>query len=177
MGNRNNMNVPDNLETKMTETAFRSLLRTFGLLRQIMEPFFARFGISGSQWAVLRVLHRAESQGDKGLRLKDIGERLLIQPPSVTGVVDRLERLGLVRRGGSEDDLRVRPVRLTPAGRKLVESIRPFHVEQIKLLFAGLQSEELEQFTELLHKLEAHLGTITPRHPAAEPAHRKPVEV
>src|SRR6185295_12908685 len=87
-----------------SERLWHSLLRTLGLVRQAMQPHFARFGISGPQWGVLRVLHRAEAHGEKGLRLSDLGGRLLIQPPSVTGAVDRLERMGLVERSASGND-------------------------------------------------------------------------
>src|SRR5436309_11664655 len=103
-----------------TEAAWHTLLRLFGLVRQVMEPYFARFGVSGPQWGVLRVLQRAETNGESRLRLKDLGERLFIQPPSVTAVVDRLERLGFVKRSESKADLRVRCVGLTGQGRKLL---------------------------------------------------------
>src|SRR5438477_8701463 len=78
------------------ELAFRELIRTFGRLDRAMEPYFASFGITSAQWGVLRNLHRAECEGKRGLRLTDLGERLLIRPPTVTGVVDRLSRAGLV---------------------------------------------------------------------------------
>src|SRR3954468_17789722 len=78
------------------EQTFRALLRTLGLVRRVMEPYFGRHGISGSQWAVLRTLMRAEDDGVRQLRLTDLGDRLLIRPPSVTGVVDRLQKMGLV---------------------------------------------------------------------------------
>src|SRR3982750_4910037 len=77
------------------EPAFRALIRTFGLIRRVMEPYFGKFGISGSQWGVLRALNCAAKDGGESLRLSDLSEKLLIQPPSVTGVVDRLERLSL----------------------------------------------------------------------------------
>jgi hypothetical protein len=44
-----------------------------GLLRQVMEPYFARFGISGSQWGILRALQGAEAKGEVSLRLTDLG--------------------------------------------------------------------------------------------------------
>src|SRR5689334_17864495 len=104
-----------------SEGTFRELLRVFGLLERVMQPYFAHFGISGSQWGVLRNLHRAEQQGVPGLRLTDLSERLLIRPPSVTGVVDRLERAGLVVRDGAPYDMRAKQVALTAKGRELVE--------------------------------------------------------
>src|SRR6516165_11847598 len=92
--------------------AFRELIRTFGLVERVMHPYFARFGITGSQWGVLRNLHRAEEEGLPRLRLTELGERLLIRPPSVTGLVDRLERARLVARHGSPTDLRTKQVSL-----------------------------------------------------------------
>src|SRR5262245_44573422 len=86
------------------EDAFRELIRTIGLLERVMQPYFARHGISGSQWGVLRTLYRAELDGESSLRQTDLSDRLLIRPPSVTGALDRLERAGLVARGGSATD-------------------------------------------------------------------------
>src|SRR5437016_2507823 len=83
---------------KNAESAFREMIRVFGLLERVMQPYFARFGISGAQWGVLRNLHRAEQEGIPALRLTDLSERLLVRPPSVAGVVERLERSGLVAR-------------------------------------------------------------------------------
>src|SRR5438552_11431198 len=101
------------------ERAFRQLIRTFGLLERVMQPYFARFGISGAQWGVLRNLHRAEQEGQAGLRLTDLGRRMLIRPPSVTGIADRLERVGLIVRRASETDRRSKQVALTEKGRQL----------------------------------------------------------
>src|SRR5437016_1502421 len=123
--------VPAAVAIRPTEAAFRELIRILGLLERVMQPYFARFGISGSQWGVLRTLHRAEEDGREGLRLTDLSDRLLIRPPSVTGVVDRLERAGLVVRVGSPTDLRAKQVALTPQGRQLVERVLAVHGKQI----------------------------------------------
>src|SRR5437016_2329371 len=86
----------------------RALVRAFGLLRRVMEPYFASFGISSSQWGVLRALHRARLEQRSGLRLTDLGDRLLVRPPSVTGVVDRLQRMRLVTRSPVAEDHRAK---------------------------------------------------------------------
>src|SRR3954451_19678781 len=97
---------------------FHAMIRTFGLLRRVQEPFFNRFGISASQWGVLRTLHRAELENTTWLRLTDLGNRLIVRPPSVTGVVDRLQRMGLLLRTSLPEDRRAKRVSLTPAGRE-----------------------------------------------------------
>lgn len=143
-----------------TEAVFHSLLKTWGLLRQAQEPYFAHFGITASQWGPLRVLHRSEANGEPGLPLKDLSERLMIQPPSVTGVVDRMERQGLVKRVASKSDLRVRLLSLTPQGRALVEEVLKCHAERIKLLLSGLSKDDQETMHTLLEQLKEHLTTL-----------------
>src|SRR5690242_5257769 len=97
------------------ESALRALVRAFGRIERVMQPHFARYGLSGAQWGVLRALHRAHADGLDGLRLTDLSERLLVRPPSVTGVVTRLERAGLLKREASAVDHRAKRVRLTAA--------------------------------------------------------------
>jgi DNA-binding MarR family transcriptional regulator len=152
----------------VSEAVLHSFLRAWGLLRQAQDPYFARFGISASQWGILRVLQRAELKGETELPLKEVGARLLIQPPSVTGVVDRLERLGFVKRSPSKTDLRVRHLSLTPQGRDRMAQVLGGHAERIQLLFAGLQPQEQETMLSLLRRLEAHLGTLVTPQPATE---------
>ena len=142
------------------EHAHRSLLRAFGSLKKVMEPYFAQFGISRPQWAVLIVLHRSEEQGVAGMRLRDLGERLFIRPPSVTGVVDRLERERLVARSQADDDLRVRRVRLTDEGRAMIERVLAVHAGQVRAMMSGLTVRQQATLARLLDQLDGHLKTF-----------------
>lgn len=109
---------------------------------------------------VLRNLHRAEQEGISGLRLVDLSGRLLIRPPSVTGVVDRLERAGLVQRDGSPTDLRAKQVVLTPRGRELVERVLQAHQSHIERVMSGLTLDEQTDLQRLLARLGQHLEVI-----------------
>lgn len=146
---------------RSTENPIRELVRTFGLLERVMQPYFARFGISGAQWGVLRNLHRAEQEGLPGLRLTELGDRLLVRPASVTGLVDRMERAGLVVRDGLATDLRVRHVCLTDKGRRLLEGILAKHDAQIATVLGGLTEAEQETLQRLLARLGQHLQRLS----------------
>jgi DNA-binding MarR family transcriptional regulator len=148
------------------EGAFYALLRTFGLLRQVMEPYFAPHRISGSQWGILRALQRAGAEGQPALRMTELGRRLLIRPASVTGALDRLERQELVERTVSTEDRRVRRVRLTSAGRRLVARVLEGYGEQIESLFTGLTPKELNDLTAALQRLEHDWRNLAGRQPA-----------
>jgi DNA-binding MarR family transcriptional regulator len=139
------------------DNAFRELIRTFGAAERVMQPYFARFGISGAQWGVLRNLHRAEEEGLPDMRLTELSERLLVRPPSMVGVVDRLERAGLVFRDGSPTDLRAKRIGLTPSGRRLVRRILAVHEEQMDTVLAGLNKSEQDELRRLLILWRQHL--------------------
>src|SRR5262249_17709971 len=136
------------------------LIRTFGLVERVMQPYFARFGISGAQWGVLRNLHRAEGEGLTGLRLTDLSRRMLVRPPSVTGIADRLERNGLIVRRASATDGRAKQVALTEKGRELVEEVLTVHHAQIARVMGGLDADEQEQLDRLLVRLSEHIAVL-----------------
>ena len=145
------------------EPAFRALVGTLGLLKRVMEPYFAQFGVSGAQWGVLRTLQQMEDGGEPEPRLTDLGNHLLVRPPSMTGAIDRLERLGLVRRSASATDQRAKHVSLTPAGRALVARVLERHPAQIGAVLGGLAPAEQAQLHGLLSRLEGHLQTLAER--------------
>src|SRR5438874_2041013 len=128
-----------------TELAFRAFVRAMGLFQSRMEPYFAAFGITGAQWGVLRSLHRAQAAGLEGLRATDLGRRLLVRPPSVTGVVSRLERMGLVARRPIPADRRAKQVVLTARGRRKLERVLREHPAQMRAVLGGLNVRETKQ--------------------------------
>lgn len=144
------------------------MIRAYGLARRVMDPYFARHGISGSQWGVLRVLHRAEAANEPELLLSELGKRLLVRPPSVTGTVDRLERLGLAVRTASATDLRSKTVSLTPAGRQLIERLREGHQARLKMILSGLNETEQEELQRLLEKFSEHMKDLVELEPGEE---------
>lgn len=143
------------------ESAFGSLVKTLGLLKRVMEPHFAQFGISGAQWGVLYALHRCEQDhGPAALRLTDLGDRLIVRPASITGTVDRLQRLGLVARSASETDHRAKHVTLTAPGRLLVAKVLQHHPAQVHRVLEGLTAPEQADLQRLLDRLVSHLEPL-----------------
>ena len=78
------------------------------LARERLAPF----GVTPVQYAVLQVLW--EQDGQSGA---EIGARLVLDSATITGVLDRLESLGLIERTADRADRRVQRIRLTAAGR------------------------------------------------------------
>jgi DNA-binding MarR family transcriptional regulator len=157
--------IKPSLPSGVHENAFRAFIRSFGLLERVMQPYFARFGISGAQWGVLRQLHRAEGEGLPALRMTELSKRLLIRLPSATGVIDRLVRDGLVSRSALPDDLRVKLISLTEKGRQRVRQVLQVHDQQIEKILGGLSPPEQNELQRLLTRLREHLETLLEQEP------------
>ena len=88
------------------------LLIKFSFSQQTqVSPLAAELELSPAQCHVLRLL-----EPDKPLPMRALAERLCCDASNVTGLVDRLETRGLVRRTASESDRRVKVLELTPKG-------------------------------------------------------------
>jgi DNA-binding MarR family transcriptional regulator len=148
------------------EIAYSGILRLYGLIQRVMRPYFLEFGLSQSQWAILRILYRAEEEGrTEGLRMVELGQRLLVQPPSVTTLVRRLEKAGLACHAASPHDRRGVQLLLTVEGRELVQRVLLVHRDQIRHIVGGLDDRELNVFCDLLERLNTHLNTAASRAP------------
>ncbi len=76
-------------------------------------------GLSDQQWRVLRVL----AEHDEGIETGLIGREAFISGPSLTGVLTRMERDGLIARSRDANDQRRTVVQATPAGLALVAQL------------------------------------------------------
>ena len=77
------------------------LYRTLDAVMPRFRRIFNQFGLTEQQWRVLRVLI-----DEPELVVRDLAALTLIPPPSLVGVLDRLEKNGLVRRRRSDRDRR-----------------------------------------------------------------------
>jgi MarR family 2-MHQ and catechol resistance regulon transcriptional repressor len=87
------------------------------------------------------------------LAINELGAKVLLTSGSITTAIDRLEKRGLVARGGDAADRRARIVHLTPAGRKLIRKLFVAHEEAMEAAVSALAPEEREVLLNLLRKL------------------------
>lgn len=101
----------DRIENCISFVAGKAAQQVTRRARELLSPF----GVTPAQYAVLKVL--ADSDGLSGA---EIGARMVLDSASVTGVVDRLEALGLVVRGPDPTDRRVHKVMATQSALGLI---------------------------------------------------------
>ena len=135
------------------EEATLSLVRTHDRLMLRCARLFREFGLTPSQYNILRIL-RGEG---KPLPILEIAERTITVVPGITGLIDRLEAAGFVARQRCEEDRRVIFVALTAKGNAILadldEPIRKLHA----LAHGRLSAAEIDKLIGLLAKVRASL--------------------
>ncbi|MBR6893621.1 MAG: MarR family transcriptional regulator [Bacteroidaceae bacterium] len=86
------------------------------LVTQAYTPILTKLGITYPQYLVLMVLWEKDNQ-----LVNDIAHRLLLETNTVTPLLQRMEKLGIVSRKQGEKDKRQQIVSLTPKGKRLEE--------------------------------------------------------
>jgi DNA-binding MarR family transcriptional regulator len=116
--------------------------------RRLTKEVAARYGLTGPQLTVVKML---EALGD--LSLSRLSEKIRAQNSTVTGIVDRMEREGLVTRARSAVDRRVVHIRLTAKGARLAREVPVEPMEIVRQVLLGLTDAEAQELLRILTKL------------------------
>ena len=106
--------------TSPVQEAVLSIKRTAAMLELRLSEMLRPFGLTPTQYNVLRILRGA---GPDGLPRCDVQARLVAPVADTTRLLDRLERMGLVARVRSTEDRRVVTSRITPRGLAMLEKV------------------------------------------------------
>ena len=117
------------------------------------ERLFREFALTGPQYNILRIL-RGEG---KPLPMLEIASRTVQVVPGITGLVDRLEAAGFVRRQRSTEDRRVIFVAITDKALEVLARLDGPLVAREKQLIGVLSHAEQRELIRLLEKMRDHL--------------------
>ncbi len=126
--------------------------------RRITKELARRAQLTGPQLTVVKIL---EQIGD--LSLSELSERIRAQNSTVTGIIDRMEREGLVLRERSKEDRRVVHIRLTPKGLALAEDIPLEPMEVLRSALSSLSKDEVRDVLRILLKVSKKVNAIVRR--------------
>ncbi|PIB24607.1 hypothetical protein BFP76_05340 [Amylibacter kogurei] len=93
---------------------------TLDAVMPVHRELFARFDLTEQQWRVLRMLWTSEKT-----TAIEISKQALLPAPSLVGILDRLEKKGLVARVRSQSDRRKTYIVVSDAGRALQQQVLP----------------------------------------------------
>jgi DNA-binding MarR family transcriptional regulator len=132
--------------------ALLQLLRTAETLWNASRLFFDEWKLGPSQFNLLNLL----SDRIEGVSQTELSRQLIMHRSNVTGLVDRLEARGLVRREAIPEDRRVYRVVLTGAGRKLLDEVLPRYYEAAEQVWGSIPAARVRQLLMELKQLTAN---------------------
>ncbi len=121
----------------LIENELRSRLRT-------------EFGTTLPRFDLMAQLLRAPD----GMKMSDLSRHMMVTNGNITGIVDQLERDGLIERIKSVTDRRSSLVRLTDKGRRTFAKIAKAHEEWIRDMFGGLRETSSHSLFQSLGELK-----------------------
>ncbi|WP_331766048.1 MarR family transcriptional regulator [Embleya sp. NBC_00896] len=130
-------------------------------LGQASEVHFARFGLSTGRYRLLVDLE--DHEGEKSP--SQLAAALGVSRATVTGLVDGLERDGLVARRASAEDGRGAVVVLTARGAQRLRDMAAEHFDRLQALVSGLTPDERGVFLDLLGRITQGIGALTVEKP------------
>lgn len=130
--------------------------RLFGLIRQMHNLSKSDVKHSGAFLGQGRIIHIL-AMHNQPLSQRELADMANIKPGSLTEVLERLERDGMVKRERLASDRRVIHVRLTKKGQQSYEKIVARRHEFSHQLLSGIDQQDLQSFIGVLNSMEENL--------------------
>jgi DNA-binding MarR family transcriptional regulator len=108
------------------------------------------FSKAGVEVTPIQVMLLFFLQKNDGSSLTQISQGLMLENPTVTGLIDRLEKLDYVKRSDHPDDRRVYLVHITEKGKKVANKALPIIKKLNEEIKKGYSKEEIEGFKKVL---------------------------
>jgi homoprotocatechuate degradation regulator HpaR len=127
------------------------LLKARESTMSFFRPVLQEIGLTEQQWRVIRALNEY-----KELESKQLAELCCILSPSLTGIINRLEANGYIKRRKSTEDQRRMLISLTDKSKRMFEEVSPRLEARYAEMTSQLSAEKMQLLKELLEEI-AHL--------------------
>jgi DNA-binding MarR family transcriptional regulator len=134
--------------------AWGALTRTHSAIVGRLQEALASSDLPPLPW--YEVLATVSKAPDERMKMGELAEALVITRGGLTKLVDRLIKAGLLERTFCQTDRRVSYATLLPAGRELLDEMRPVVVAELKLAFAAnLSDRQAEELRGMLERVRS----------------------
>ena len=138
------------------EEALLNLMRTSDQLSRAIQGVIRPWGVTSTQYNVLRILRGA---GPEGLTCSQIGERMLTADPDITRLLRRLKVLKMILQHRDRNDRRVVWTVISDAGLRLLKEMDPVVNRAPEELLAHMSAAEIADLTRLLERARERCGS------------------
>jgi len=132
-----------------------SLVLTGEILAKEGDRLLRAFSLTDSQFNILMLLKYQVEGGE--INQTQLGRMLLVNRSNVTGLIDRMEKAGWVERSSEAGDRRVKRIKLTAVGRRLVERAEKVYFAEIEKIMAALTPDEARRLCAFTERLRERL--------------------
>jgi DNA-binding MarR family transcriptional regulator len=133
--------------SSLEEEALLNIMRTSDCLHRAFHRKARDWGVTSTQYNVLRILRGAQPHG---LMCSAIGSRMITAEPDITRLLSRLKTLKFVRQQRDRHDRRVVWTKISETGLDLLREMDPMIQEAPQELLGHLTRDELAEFIRLL---------------------------
>lgn len=137
------------------EEALLNLMRTSDCVQRVFQRRTRDWGVTSTQYNVLRILRGA---GTKGLTCSAIGDRMITAEPDITRLLARLKAMKLIRQQRDKHDRRVVWTHISAAGLELLGSMDAEITQIPRDLLGHLDRKDLSDLIRLLELARKHCG-------------------
>ena len=119
---------------------------------KLAQTMYAEYDLNKSQSMILFQLHR-----DGRISQKELAQKLNVSAPSITSMIQKMEKSGYITRRTDEQDQRVMRLSLTEKGESLVQSVIDVSDRMEQILSEGMSLEERLLFRRLMLQINENL--------------------
>ena len=148
----------ENNESKKHDIV-RELKKVQIMIEQNINKILGKYDLTNSQATILGYIYKTEKAGIE-IQQKDIEEYFYLKNPTVTGILDRLEKKSFVVRKVSDKDRIKRIVTLTASSRKIHDEVSNCINSFMQKVYQGVTKEEKENFINMINKVSYNLENI-----------------
>lgn len=138
---------------------FLNILHTGDVVSRSEAEFLARHGLNQARLIVLVLLDGAENGS---LRSSELADHAKVSRATITGLLDTMEKAGLISRAADPHDRRAFNVKITPKGEKLLAAVQPQLMAWTQDILSALSPHERTQLVKLLRKTQQAFAATKP---------------
>ncbi|WP_010098367.1 MarR family winged helix-turn-helix transcriptional regulator [Ornithinibacillus scapharcae] len=136
------------MSVNLSLKAFVVLMKASKSVQEQIKKDISSRGMRPSDFEILEALYH------KGrLTVREVSEAVLINTGSITYVIDKLEKRGLIERQHCKDDRRVVYIHITEEGKNLMDDIFPEHQRVIEEMMHDISDEEKVMVIDVLKRV------------------------
>ncbi len=152
--------MDDNLSAKTQ--AYKSIMNIISIIGEpMLVELWQALEITLTQFRCLRILHVRPMQAG------DLAKKLSLSPTSLTRVLERLENRQLIERNIDREDRRRIWVSLTPQGKNMLDTLKPWQDSALAQALDTLPDESLNKFVEISTQIVEAVKALSEGHTAS----------